>query len=120
MSRVADWTPAVEDHPLVAVGKQTIGAAVKAGRLRRGWPQRWLAIQAGVSQPMISRLETGRLTGIRWQTLARIVGVLQIGRGFNLPDLMEVVRRTGEKPPEYRAKRRADSGPRRKPAQLCK
>jgi hypothetical protein len=72
--------------PLVAVGKGAIGAAVKAGRLRMGWPQRWLAFQAGVSQPVISRLETGRLTGIRWQTLARIVGVIQLKRGFRLPE----------------------------------
>jgi predicted transcriptional regulator len=60
--------------------------------MRLGWPQRWLATQAGVSQPMISRLETGRLNGIRWQTLARVVGVLQAGRTFRLPDLLDLSR----------------------------
>ena len=74
-----------DSDPLVGIGKGALGAAVKAGRLRNGWPQRWLALQAGVSQPVISRLENGRLTGIRWQTLARIIGVIQLGRGFRLP-----------------------------------
>ena len=82
------WTPPDDDHPLVALGKQAIGAAVKADRQRLRWPQRWLAFQAGVSQPVISRLESGRLNGIRWQTLARIVGVLQAGSGFRLPDVL--------------------------------
>lgn len=75
-----------DSDPLVGIGKGALGAAVKAGRLRNRWPQRWLAFQAGVSQTTISRLENGRLTGIRWQTLARIVGVIQLGRGFRLPD----------------------------------
>ena len=77
--------PSDDDDPLVGIGKGALGAAIKAGRLRNNWPQRWLALQAGVSQPVISRLENGRLTGIRWQTLARIVGVVQLGRGFRLP-----------------------------------
>jgi DNA-binding Xre family transcriptional regulator len=97
---MSGWTPGNGDHPLVAVGKQAIGEAVKAGRLRLGWPQRWLALQAGVSQPTISRLETGRLSGIRWQTLTRIVGVLQLGGGFYVPDLMELVQRPAERPRE--------------------
>jgi transcriptional regulator with XRE-family HTH domain len=78
--------PPDDTDALVGVGKGAIGAAVKAARLRRRWPQRWLAFQAGVDQSIISRLENGKLTGIRWQTLARIVGVLQLGRGFRLPD----------------------------------
>ena len=83
---MGSWLPGDNDDPLVVSGKAAIGAAVKAGQLARGWPQRWLAIQAGISQPVISRLETGRLNGIRWQMLARIVGVLQHGRGFRLSD----------------------------------
>jgi hypothetical protein len=90
--RVASWIPPDDDHPVVALGKQAIGSAVRSGRMRLGWPQRWLATQAGVSQPMISRLETGRLNGIRWQTLARVVGVLQAGRTFRLPDLLDLSR----------------------------
>jgi transcriptional regulator with XRE-family HTH domain len=92
------WTSAPVDHPLVAFGKQAIGAGVKAGRLRLRWPQRWLAVQAGVSQPLISRLETGRLNGIRWQTLARIVGVLQLGRGFYIPHVMDLPARRPTEP----------------------
>ena len=91
--------PPDNDHPLVAVGKQAIGAAVKAGRLRLGWPQRWLASEVGISQPIISRLESGRLNGIRWQTLARIVGVLEIGRGFHLPDLQDLGNLPGRERP---------------------
>ena len=79
-------------------GKLAIGAAVKVARRARGWPQRWLALQAGVSQPVISRLETGRLNGIRWQTLARIVGVLQIGRSFAFP--LPIDEMTGRPTPE--------------------
>ena len=84
---MSNWVPPDHDDPVAAVGRQAIGAAIKAGRLERRSPQRWLAIEAGVSQPVISRLERGQLNGIRWQTLARIVGVLQIGRGLRLPDL---------------------------------
>jgi hypothetical protein len=91
---VSSRDPNDNDHPLVALGRQALGAAVREGRLRLGWPQRWLAFQAGVSQPIISRLETGKLNGIRWQTLARVIGVLQAGRGFNLPNLMIVERAT--------------------------
>ena len=88
------WAPRDDHDPIVDLGKAAIGAAVKRGREELGWPQRWLALQAGVSQPVISRLETGRLNGIRWQTLARIVGVVHAGRPFRLPDLQDWVKPT--------------------------
>jgi len=87
LAPVSNWAPRDNHDPIVDLGKAAIGAVVKRRRVALGWPQRWLATQARVSQPVISRLETGRLNGIRWQTLARIVGVLHAGRAFELPDL---------------------------------
>jgi DNA-binding Xre family transcriptional regulator len=75
--QMANWTPADNDLPFVVLGKQTIGAGVRSRRLLLGWSQRGMSRRVGVSQSVISRLETGRLNGIRWQTFARIVGVLQ-------------------------------------------
>jgi predicted transcriptional regulator len=74
---MANWTPRDNDLPFVVLGKRTIGAAVRSRRLRLGWSQRGMAQRVGVSQSVISRLETGRLNGIRWQTFARVIGVLQ-------------------------------------------
>src|SRR5262245_17936786 len=87
LSSVSTWTPRDDHDPVVELGKGVLGVALKARRRELGWTQRWLATQVGVSQPLISRLETGRLNGIRWQTLARIIGVLHAGRPFRLPDL---------------------------------
>jgi DNA-binding Xre family transcriptional regulator len=75
--QMANWTPKDNDLPFVVLGKQTIGASVRSRRLMLGWSQRGMSRRVGVSQSVISRLETGRLNGIRWQTFARIVGVLQ-------------------------------------------
>ena len=85
--RMPSWEPADNHDPIVDLGKAAIGTAVRARRLELGWPQRWLAFQALVSQPVISRLESGKLDGIRWQTLARIVGVLAAGRGLRFPGI---------------------------------
>ena len=69
---------------LVVLGKRAIGAAVKDARLARGMSQRQLGRRGRVSQPIISRLETGKLNGIRWQTLASVVGALYAGPAFVL------------------------------------
>jgi predicted transcriptional regulator len=82
---VAGWTPEDDRDPFVRLGKLAIGAAVRSARLDVGTSQRRFAVQAGVDQSVISRLETGKLNGIRWQTLARIIGVVQAMRGFRLP-----------------------------------
>lgn len=66
-------------------GTAVIGAGVRAGRLRLGWSQRQLAWRIGISQSVISRLETGKLQGLRLRTLARIVGVLEAGAGYEFP-----------------------------------
>ena len=58
---------------------------MKSGRLTLGLSQRQLSRRAGLDQSVISRLETGKLNGIRWQTLARLVGVLEAGRPFRFP-----------------------------------
>ncbi len=84
-----DRAPRDDHDPIVDLGKGAIGTAIRSRRRQLRWPQRWLAFQARVSQPVISRLETGKLTGIRWQTLARIVGVLSAGRGLELPTLAD-------------------------------
>lgn len=65
-------------------GKVAIGKAVRSGRRTLGVSQQTFGIHAGVSQPVISRLETGQLTGIRWQTLARIIGLLEAAEAFRL------------------------------------
>lgn len=68
------------------LGEGVIGGGIRAGRLRLGWSQQQLAWRVGVSQSVISRLETGRLRGMRFRTLARIVGVLEASPGYAFPD----------------------------------
>ena len=62
---VADWTPRDDREPLVKRGKVALGQAVRYGRRSLGVSQDTFGIHAGVSQPVISRLETGRLNGVR-------------------------------------------------------
>jgi ribosome-binding protein aMBF1 (putative translation factor) len=84
-SAMADWTPRDDGDAFVRLGKIAIGAANRSARLELGVSQRQFSVHVGVSQSVISRLEAGRLSGIRWQTLARIVGVIAAARGFRLP-----------------------------------
>ena len=84
---MADWTPHDDGQALVQRGKLAIGQAVRSGRRSLGVSQHTFGIHAGISQPMISRLETGRLTGIRWQTLARIIGLLEAAGAFRLREI---------------------------------
>ena len=97
---MADWTPSDDRHLVVVRGKLALGAAVRSSRLAARAPQRRLAELAGISQPIISRLETGRLNGIRWQTLAAIIGVLESSRPFELPGQREASRRLPGQPPD--------------------
>jgi transcriptional regulator with XRE-family HTH domain len=62
----------------VRVGLLVIGGIVRDARLRRNLTQRQLAWQALLTQSTISRLETGRLQGMRLRTLAAIIGVLRM------------------------------------------
>ena len=57
-------------------GATLVGAAVRASRLRAHLSQQQLAWRVGLSQSMISRLETGHLRGIRYRMLARIAGAV--------------------------------------------
>ena len=82
---MADWSPDDDEDAFVRLGKAAIGSAVRSARLEIGVSQRRFAVLLGVSQSVLSRLETGALNGMRWQTLARIVGVIQATRGFRLP-----------------------------------
>jgi transcriptional regulator with XRE-family HTH domain len=72
------WTP--EDRrrrdPLAQQGCELLGAMVRRRRRQVVLSQRNLATLCGVSQTMISRLETGKLRGINLHNLGRIVGAL--------------------------------------------
>jgi len=57
-------------------GLDLIGGTVKRRRLRLALSQRQLQRLSGVQQSGISRLENGKLTGLRWQRFARIVDAL--------------------------------------------
>ncbi|MBA3875451.1 MAG: hypothetical protein C0498_00710 [Anaerolinea sp.] len=69
-----------------ALGRVIIGAGIRAGRIRLGMTQVELSLWVGVSQSVISRLETGTTQGVRFRTLARIVGVMEACPGFVFPD----------------------------------
>jgi transcriptional regulator with XRE-family HTH domain len=54
------------------------GAAIRAARVRRGWRQVDLAIRAGVSASLVSRIERGHLDGIQLATLRAVAAVLEV------------------------------------------
>lgn len=61
------WSELAEiDHP---------GGSIRERRIELGWTQAELAVQSGVPQADISRIENGRLDP-RWSTLQRILSVL--------------------------------------------
>jgi transcriptional regulator with XRE-family HTH domain len=72
--RTWDWDEDV--NASVLAGAAIIGCWVRAARLSQNLTQRQLAWRCGLAQSTISRLETGRLPGMRLRTLAGIVGVL--------------------------------------------
>lgn len=59
----------------VAVTERSIGGELRALRLLRGFSQKELAAEAGISAPQVSQIETGRYTP-SLGTLARILEVL--------------------------------------------
>jgi transcriptional regulator with XRE-family HTH domain len=65
-------------------GLKAIGQAVRRRRRQLVLSQRELAVLSGLSQSMISRLETGRLRGLRWRRFARLVDALD-GLDFGEP-----------------------------------
>jgi transcriptional regulator with XRE-family HTH domain len=77
-----DWDENVNDA--VLAGAAILGAWIREARHRRSLTQRQLAWRSSLAQSTISRLETGRLPGMRLRTLAAIVGVLH-GRANKRP-----------------------------------
>jgi transcriptional regulator with XRE-family HTH domain len=61
-----------------AIGRSTIGRAIRQFRLSNGWSQRQLGWMVGVNQSTIARLEGGTLSGMRLSNLARILGQLSL------------------------------------------
>lgn len=56
-----------------AHGFALIGRTVRHRRQRLGLTQRQLELLSGIDQSVISRLENGRLGGLRWSRFARLV-----------------------------------------------
>ena len=57
-------------------GWEIVGLMVKRRRYRIGWSQRDLARACGLAQSAICRLETGKLSGIRFGRFARLVAAM--------------------------------------------
>jgi len=62
--------------PRVRRGFELLGRIVRTRRLRLALSQRQLESLTGVDQSVISRLENGKLYGLRWARFARIVDAL--------------------------------------------
>lgn len=62
--------------PDVQRGWDLLGAAVKRRRVALGWSQRDVLRATGIHQTVISRLERGVLTGIRFSKFARLVAAM--------------------------------------------
>ena len=71
-------------RPEVERGWALIGAAVKRRREGLALTQRDLERRSGISQSAISRLENGRLRGMRWSRFARLVDAMD-GLDFGVP-----------------------------------
>jgi hypothetical protein len=57
-------------------GMTIIGAMVRRRRVRLGWSQRYLAERSGISQSVISRLETANIKGMKIRRFACLVSVM--------------------------------------------
>lgn len=68
--------PLLERDPLIQLGWDVIGAMIKRRRYALGWDQRELARRCSLSQPIISRLENGKLRGLKLARLAAMVAVM--------------------------------------------
>jgi DNA-binding Xre family transcriptional regulator len=62
--------------PDVQRGWELIGVTVKRRRFAIRWSQRDLERASGVDQTVISRLENGRLSGLRFSRFARLVAAM--------------------------------------------
>jgi hypothetical protein len=68
--------PDERDDPEVRAGWMVVGELVRARRKALGWSQRDVWRATGITQPAISRLENGRLRGLRWARFGRLVSAL--------------------------------------------
>ena len=66
----------LERDPELQLGWEIIGAMVKRRRARLGWSQRDLSRASGLAQSAISRLETGKLSGVRFARFAKLVAAM--------------------------------------------
>jgi transcriptional regulator with XRE-family HTH domain len=72
------WDPAerLERDAELQRGWEIIGAMVKRRRTILGWSQRDLSRASGLAQSAISRLETGKLSGVRFGRFAKLVAAM--------------------------------------------
>ena len=95
------------DNPVEA----KLGRAILQLRMYWGWSQRELGRRAGVSQSVISRLESGRALGLSIRRLFAILRALRLGELLMLPGPPVVAQTTLELmvlgDPWLRAKARA-------------
>ena len=54
------------------------GAALRAVRVRRGWRQQDVAVRAGISRPLVSRIERGRFEEVGLRLARRIGAALDV------------------------------------------
>jgi transcriptional regulator with XRE-family HTH domain len=70
-SFLLDW-----DDDLTARGFAALGRLVRRRRHQLGITQNELEWLSGIDQTLISKLENGRLKGMRWSRFGRLVGAL--------------------------------------------
>lgn len=72
------WTQVgrMDRDPELQRGWEIIGAMVKRRRTMIGWSQRDLSRASGLAQSAISRLETGKLSGVRFGRFAKLVAAM--------------------------------------------
>lgn len=73
---------------LVAIGMDVLGQWLHDARVGKRMTQAQLARIAGMHQTTLSRLERGRLQGLRLHRLAALIGALSCAAGEPLPRLV--------------------------------
>jgi len=84
-ARMAPWATVDDPDSAFALGAAIIGNGVRAGRHQARLTQQQLAWFVGVSQSAISKLECGRLQGIRFRKLAQVVAELETRSDYEFP-----------------------------------
>lgn len=68
------------DGPADDVVRIAMGVAIREARLSTFMTQRELERRSGVDQSVISRLESGRVIGLRWERLTAVLAALGVTR----------------------------------------